>query len=501
MKRILVSLTALIVALSCMFALCACNVPDVLPGQDDDVTLGGGAGDKTDKDTTVDEDEGGDFGTTDSTDGGNDAEVLEPDTVPATPGLEFRLNSDGKSYRVFDYFSNAGETLSADVYIPYTYEGLPVTGIGYGAFDGVEYLASVVLPKTLVSIGDYAFRDCKALTALNLPASLKSIGVSAFDNCNSIARITVEEGNEVYSSISSSLVDKATATIILGSSSSVIPTDGSVTAIGENAFRGKDITSVVIPECVTSIGRGAFADCKYLGAVTLPSTLTTIEESVFIRCSALTSITIPETVTSIGYSAFEGCSKITNVEIPAAVTEIGGRAFKDCTGLLSITLHEGLVTIGGETFSGCEKITDVVLPLSLVRIGTMAFRKCSALRSLTFVPEYVEYDYNATEIYVRIDSKLEEIGNGAFYDCFSLKSIVVPRGAKTIGAYAFYGCSDPDFVVYFEASVQQISWETGWNSGLSGRMFYYSNTAAKNPVWHYVEGADGEYEIEIIPAN
>jgi len=497
MKRILVTLTALILVASCMLAFCACGQTPVLPGPDQDVTLGGsGDGSTPDAPTPDTDDDDVDLGVTDSTDNGGDEVKLDPDTVPATAGLIFRLNDDEKSYRVLDYFSKDGNAaLATEVYIPYTYEGLPVTAIGYGAFDGVETLESVVLPKTLVSIGDYAFRDCKALVTLDIPATLKSIGVSAFDGCAGIAQVNVDAANETYSSVGNCLVEKSTATVILGTSAAALPDDGSVKAIAHHAFAGSAITSIVIPESVTSIGRGAFADCAALESVTLPAGLTVIEDATFTRCVSLGAITIPETVTSIGISAFDGCIRLLEIEIPAAVTEIGNCAFNECKSIASVTFNEGLKTIGGEAFSGCAAITHLTLPLTLERIGTMAFRKCTMLNRVDFNPVYKQVELSETNLVTNLDSNLVSIGNGAFYDCYSLEFFVIPRLVKTLEAYAFYGCSNENFIIYCEAASSQIAWQTNWNN-TTATFIYYSNTSTAKTTWCYQE-VDGVYQIVI----
>lgn len=497
MKRILVTLTALILVASCMLAFCACGQTPVLPGPDQDVTLGGNGGGSTPDAPTPDtDDDDVDLGVTDSTDDNKDDVTLDPDTVPATAGLVFRLNDDEKSYRVLDYFSKDGNAaLATEVYVPYTYEGLPVTAIGYGAFDGVETLESIVLPKTLVSIDNYAFRDCKALTTLDIPATLKSIGVSAFDGCAAIAEIKVDAANEVYSSVGNCLVEKSTATVILGSSAAALPDDGSVKAIAHHAFAGSGVTSIVIPDSVTAIGRGAFADCAALESVTLPAALPVIEDALFTRCVALTEITIPETVASIGISAFDGCIRLLEVEIPASVTTLGNCAFNACKSLTSVTFNEGLKTIGGEAFAGCEAISTLTLPLTLERIGTMAFRKCSALTRVDFNPQYKQVELSETNLVTNLDSNLVEIGNGAFYDCYSLEFFVIPRLVKTLEGYAFYGCSNPNLIIYCEASTSQIAWETNWNN-TTATFIYYSNTAGSKTTWCYQE-VDGVYQIVI----
>ena len=102
--------------------------------------------------------------------------------------------------------------------------------------------------------------------------------------------------------------------------------------------KDRNITSVVIPDGVTSIGNNAFQYCYNLTSVTIPDSVTSIGESAFSRCYNLTSVTIPDSVTSIGNNAFSGCSNLTSVTIPSSVTSIGGGAFSRCKNLTSVTI-------------------------------------------------------------------------------------------------------------------------------------------------------------------
>ncbi len=123
-----------------------------------------------------------------------------------------------------------------------------------------------------------------------------------------------------------------------------------VTSIGEWAFNRSRLTSITIPDSVTSIGNEAFGLCTRLTSITIPDSVTTIGDGAFYRCSALTSITIGNGVTSIGERAFSSCSDLTSITIPDSVTSIGDSAFLECSSLSSITFLGTAPTVGANSF-------------------------------------------------------------------------------------------------------------------------------------------------------
>jgi len=147
--------------------------------------------------------------------------------------------------------------------------------------------------------------------------------------------------------------------------------------IGEN-------TDVVIPakiegKQVVEIGHGAFYGCGSLTSITIPNGVTSIDSSAFFSCRSLTSITIPNGVTSIGNSAFYSCTSLTSIIIPNGVTSIGPGAFSGCESLTSVTIPNSVTDIGNRAFDGCKSLTSITIPNSVTDIGNFTFNGCTSL--------------------------------------------------------------------------------------------------------------------------
>ena len=287
---------------------------------------------------------------------------------------------------------------------------------------------------------------------LNAPAgwTIKSIKIddTSFADVDSQLKITIKKADEFSFSITLQktgyedfvlkgsikasgdvfllIFDKATKTIT-GVTDKTIKTinipatieEVAVEKIGEKAFyECRSLTSVTIPDKVTTIGKWAFYYCSSLTSVTIPNSVTTIEDRAFSWCNKLTSVTIPDKVTTIGEKAFSYCSKLTSVTIPNSVTTIGESTFQSCSKLTSVTIPDKVTTIGESTFESCSSLTSVTIPNSVTTIGEDAFYECSSLTSVT------------------IPNSVTMIGDWAFYYCTAL-TIRVPH-RTTIGSYAFH---------------------------------------------------------------
>lgn len=157
---------------------------------------------------------------------------------------------------------------------------------------------------------------------------------------------------------------------------SLILPDG-LTRIGKGAFaRLHTLKSVVIPNSVTTIGKNAFNGCNSLQSIKIPNSVTTIEEGTFDGCTALESVTIPEGVTIIDYRSFRSCYKLPSIVIPKSVTKIEKEAFKNCTRLKSIDIPNGVTLIGEDTFYDCDSLQSITIPNSVTAIGSRSFFNC-----------------------------------------------------------------------------------------------------------------------------
>ena len=259
--------------------------------------------------------------------------------------------------------------------------------------------------------------------------------------------------------------------VIIPSSINVNSINYTVVSIGTYAFKGKGLTSITIPNSITSIGNNAFDSCTSLTSATIGEGVVTIGTSVF-QNSGLKSITIPNSVTSIGNKAFYNCTSLTSatigegavtmgtsvfqnsglksITIPKSVTSIGSSAFDSCTSLTSATIKNGVVTIGTSSFRS-SGLTSITIPKSVTSIRDYAFYGCASLKDVTIEDggtvtigiyafaalETTNQIYSNALTSIIIPNSVTSIGNYAFNYCKNLTTVTIDRGVVTIGDYAF----------------------------------------------------------------
>ena len=345
-------------------------------------------------------------------------------TSASAPGT-YDITVSGAEAKNYDITYTKGTlTIEESAVEPVITDGNCIDGIYYKFYNGNmtaevisgedKYTGDIVIPRSVkynnttyavTAIGEEAFYYCDGLNSVTIPSSITFIDDRAFHGCGDLTSLMVESGNPIYDSREgcNAIIETASNTLIVGSRTSFIP-DG-ISSIGGGAFSyNKGLTSISIPESVTSIGWTAFEE------------------------TGLTSVAIPESVTSIGSFAFTG-TDITSVSIPKSVTSIGQGAFSRCQNLTSVQVEEGNPVY--DSRGNCNAIIETAsntliegwkfssIPNSITSLGEGAFSGCYDMKSFN------------------IPSSVTRIGSEAFWGC-GLTSVSIPESVTSIGTYAFY---------------------------------------------------------------
>lgn len=313
---------------------------------------------------------------------GNDVEVVANGysgdvTIPGT------VTHDDEQYNVVRIGSSAFK--AAGVTSVTIDEG--VTEIRPNAFEAAPSLEKVVLPQSMKVIGNQAFKQCMKLLEINIDDPIESIGTEAFMWCFALSINFVEPASLKSLGVKAFYLHNLHS-ITLNANIKDLPAE--CFAWNSNA----DITEIVIPEGIETIGELAFASQK------------------------ITSLKLPSTLKKIGKASFQSLINLEELELPGSLTEVGEQSFTAC-GMRCIVANEGVESLALNAFQGCNRLENVSLPNSLKAIGERAFFACG-------------YSQN------------DASGNTTYY---GLRKIVIPEGVETIGENAFASNPGLDSVV------------------------------------------------------
>lgn len=378
--------------------------------------------------------------------------------------------------------------------------------INTGAFNNCSNLNITHWSNNLQTIEPNAFLNCKSLTILPDLSSLNTIEESAFSNClllgssgenNVISWLATSAITELEDSIFKNcsyltgdyfgnIINKNNVQIKISGApfagtnvkfSKVLDLEGK-SAIKDSEYAGvtkffdaneNEITTINIPDNITSIGASAFSGCTSITSVNISNNVTIIGSKAFMNCKSLSSIKLPENTsyTIMASSLLDGCSNLQSIEIPkyintisinalancnfeslyipSNVKYIGGGAFANSYNLKSITISEGVESIGYQFVRGAP-IEEIIIPNSTITLETTCLHYCPNLKKITIgkgvtkIPQKMLYATGDVEE-ITIKGNITEIGSSAFANVRSLKKLDMNwKNITKIESKAFFNC-------------------------------------------------------------
>lgn len=372
---------------------------------------------------------------------------------------------------------------------------LKVSGSTTGNFlidyDGTAQ--DVVLPADYeggsYELRSYALAYNKNIKSVTISAGVSGIGTYMLAGSDNVTSLTVADGNAVYSAVNNCVIATAYNKFVLGCKTSVIPEDGSVTAIGSHVFCDNAFSfggEFAIPSSVTSIDMNAFKGCDDI--IRIKNNICYVDKwAVAVDYDGDDPIdpVVADDTVGIASSAFGASANeygvarlISSVKLPDGLKYISSDAFYGCKNLTAIELPDGLLSIERGAFGSCTKLKEMYIPDSVTSVGSSVFMNCTALT------------------YVRLPDRLDAIRYQMFDGCTALTTLVIPSSVTNIEHWVFADCSAATLSVYYGGTADQwkrITIQDSQNDAVKSANRYYYSETERSGYWHY--DADGKPEL------
>lgn len=402
------------------------------------------------------------------------------------PGLIFSIADNGTGYSVASDKTFA----QTSVNIPSYYLGKPVVELVSGAFRNNKNLVSVKLPETLKKIGASAFAGCTALLNIDIPSSVQEIDSLTFSGCTNLSSVQLHKGLKV---------------------------------IKNNAFERCGLTSVNVPEGVTSIGYNAFCDCKMLSVVKFPTTLVSLSKCLLgtsyyddpknwydnvlyvdgyclavkmVNGSAPNTITVKSGTTLLADSVFND-SSIKTVVLPMGLKYIGEMAF-NIAGISTINIPSSVIKIGAKAFAGCKSLTSITGGSATYTVKDNCIIERTTKKLIAVCKNCI----------IPTDGAVQTIGSGVFSN-MGISSIVLPASVTAVedGAFSFTPFGGISTIFYLGDADEFARISVGEDNGdfTEGKVYYYSvaepqktpdGSAYNGRYWYYDGSTPKKWVIE-----
>lgn len=372
-----------------------------------------------------------------------------------------------------------------------------ITTIPENAFLNCAALERFDIPQEATSIGVSAFQGCSSFSSIVIPSSVTSISELAFADCTKVSSLTLAGvlsggvGTGVFKSLGQ---NTSGVTVTFGDNVTTVPSNFFYNESTEDAAK---ITRVVLHNNIESLGESAFKNCTYLTNLTIPNSIDTLTQNVLAGCTSLVSIVIPDSITSIGANALSGCSSLLGLTLPDSLESIGQGAFASCSSLKTVRYNStNLSNEDGHTYftgAGQASGVDLIISASVTSIPQNAFKglKIGSIKFegaacqdfgadafadngidttmsvyITDVGAWIQSEFaneNATPLSAggrlyENDNEITEctvnydIHDYVFRGCESIEKVTIDQGVKSIGNYAFSGCTNLSTLEFAENS-------------------------------------------------